>query len=174
MLDIRCRYGNIPIVRTTDLAWAAGLFEGEGCFFYARPSKAHRYGVAGATLAMTDLDIVERFAEVMGFGLVRKMTNQGPPTRKQMYVWRAGGFEHVQATAGLLWKWLGPRRREQVRFAFTSFNAFPRTRQKHGRTDRCIVEDCETMLRDNRGARGLCGKHYQRLRLWGDVRHAEV
>jgi hypothetical protein len=67
-----------------DLAWAAGLFEGEG-YVEHRPNGCGRT-TRGLGLAMTDLDVVERFQKVVGVGAVR-----GPYTNrrnKPLYVWK--------------------------------------------------------------------------------------
>ena len=58
------------------IEWAAGLFEGEGCI-----TTNHRIKIA-----MTDKDVVEDFARVVGFGDVREQ--QRPPHRTQ-YEWQA-------------------------------------------------------------------------------------
>jgi hypothetical protein len=64
-------------LKTSDIFWLAGLLEGEGCF-----------GLSGAggsiriSLNMTDLDIVERAANLLG-GQVKK--RKLSPNRKQVY-----------------------------------------------------------------------------------------
>jgi hypothetical protein len=94
-------------VRREELAWAAGLFEGEGCFSAGSP-----YGQK-AQLAMTDEDVVRRFHRVVGFGNVHEYT-QKVPDRKPMFWWRAHSFENFQALVAMLWPWLGERRRERA------------------------------------------------------------
>src|SRR5712691_1669149 len=49
--------------REVEIAWAAGLFEGEGCFTQNR-------GRPVARLTTTDVDIVVRFAEAIGWGMI--------------------------------------------------------------------------------------------------------
>lgn len=88
------------------LAWAAGLFEGEGCFGAYHRQK-HR--IVKASLAMTDGDVVRRFAAVIGIGQIR-----GPylkrPGEKPMYEWFVGSAPDVLAVINLLSPWLGIRR----------------------------------------------------------------
>jgi hypothetical protein len=51
-----------------EIAWAAGLFEGEGCISYIRPWG--REPDIQAALAMTDEDVVRRFDEIVDRGRV--------------------------------------------------------------------------------------------------------
>jgi hypothetical protein len=97
-----------------DIAWAAGLFEGEGCcYLRKRNDRQGRY--VRMEVAMTDRDVIERFAQAVGFGKVDGPW--GPYGRGTLPVfrWTVAGFERVQAAAAMVWPWLSPRRREQVR-----------------------------------------------------------
>ena len=49
--------------RYTDIVWAAGLFEGEGCI-YIHPTKIY----VQLIIVMTDLDVMERYVDVVGHG----------------------------------------------------------------------------------------------------------
>lgn len=95
-----------------DLAWAGGLFEGEGCISttsLAGGRPAHCMGIR-VQLEMGDLDVVERFHRIVGVGTLR-----GPRWRKgykrPLHVWSTYNFEHAQAVIAMLWPWLGERRR---------------------------------------------------------------
>ena len=52
--------------RYTDIVWAAGLFEGEGCI-YINPTRIY----VQLILNMTDLDVMERLVNVAGYGNLR-------------------------------------------------------------------------------------------------------
>jgi hypothetical protein len=108
------------VYEKTDLAWAAGLFEGEGCI---SAGWDRRVGLKGgprsypiATIGMTDRDVIEHFLAVMRFGRIH---SQSPGStrreRKVMWYWKTRGFEEVQATVAMLWPWLGNRRRQRAR-----------------------------------------------------------
>jgi hypothetical protein len=102
-----------------NLAWAAGLFEGEGSISIHQ----RRNGIVH--LAMTDADVVERFAKVMGFGRIyHHPQDKRKATYKPLINWVAGSFEHVQAAIAMMWPWLGTRRQsraiEVLRVAQTS------------------------------------------------------
>lgn len=93
-----------------DLAWAAGLFEGEGCFTFrqdGRPSPA-------AQVCSTDEDVVKRFAETMKFGSIHSyVKNKGK--NKTVWVWSASRFETFQATVALFWNELSFRRKARAK-----------------------------------------------------------
>lgn len=93
-----------------DYAWAAGLFEGEGCLTWLK--RPGQYNYPTTTLSMTDEDVVRRFAAIIGIGKVtmRKLK----PNRKQEWQWRAFGaaaMAHLDETIG---PWLGSRRRAKL------------------------------------------------------------
>jgi len=92
-----------------DLAWAAGLFEGEGSWSPIRRDSGNPR--LTAQLGMTDLDTVDRFEAIAGRG-VRSIIKAN--RAKPLYHWRIAGYEHVQALAAMLWPWLSQRRRGRV------------------------------------------------------------
>jgi hypothetical protein len=85
------------------VAWAAGLFEGEGCITMSD-------GHVVLQLKMTDEDIVRRFDDIVGYGRV-----YGPYSyserRKPFWVWLVQG-DAVFSILELLAPWLGERRRK--------------------------------------------------------------
>lgn len=91
------------------LAWAAGLFEGEGCFSFSDS----RVRQVSAALNMTDEDIVRRFRAIVGFGAIYEVAPQKSHWKKQ-WRWRASTFEQVQALMAAFWPWLGVRRRARA------------------------------------------------------------
>jgi hypothetical protein len=96
-----------------ELAWAAGFFDGEGCFSY---SERARYGVA--TIGQTDIRALERFRGAVGLGNIYGPYDYRYPGRMSKRPWwnyRAHRREHVQAIVAMLWFKLGPIKREQAR-----------------------------------------------------------
>ena len=92
-------------------AWAAGLFEGEGCFNVTqRPSGKVQ---VQARLAMTDRDIVERFAQVVGVGTVTDGRKRRP-NEKRIYEWYVNEATKVIAVIDMLLPWLGERRKAKA------------------------------------------------------------
>jgi len=88
-----------------DLAWQAGLFDGEGSFF-----KVGRRGGC-ASLSMTDKPSVVRYQSILGIGKVTKRDNS---PFKPVYECRVCSFEHVQYVASILWAWLGEAKKKDA------------------------------------------------------------
>lgn len=96
-----------------DIAWAAGLFEGEGCLTLGQERRGKRY--VGARLGTTDHDIVERFARIVGFGTInRKRPPSTPEHWKTVWEWSTQSAPGVREVIDLFWDYLGERRRERA------------------------------------------------------------
>lgn len=94
-----------------EIAWAAGLFEGEGCMAVYQT----KYGAKiqpQVRLAMKDADVVERFATIVGCGHLRSVPAKGncSPMR-EWYVYEA---VKVREVIGLLLPFFGDRRRAKA------------------------------------------------------------
>ena len=108
-----------------DLAWAAGLIEGEGCIYSSMRSTGVRGGRAvwHLTVQMTDEDVLRRLAAVIGLGNVcgpYKNKGDGKKAYKPIWSWTVSSRTHVYAVLVALWPWLGARRREKVREALAA------------------------------------------------------
>jgi hypothetical protein len=88
--------------RSEEIAWAAGLFEGEGCFAYT-PNHVR------ADLAMTDHDTVRRFGAVVGVGRYYEKKKYASHHQQQL-VWRVTDRAGVEAVLEMFRPWLSPRR----------------------------------------------------------------
>ena len=112
-----------PCIRSRErLAWAAGLFEGEGCFSAQRSQTGFN---PKAMLMMTDFDRVIEFYEVLGFGNFQTREGRlrlGHKCKEQLE-WNACRFELFQATVAFLWNWLGPRRRGRAKELLIQYHA---------------------------------------------------
>ena len=96
------------------IAWAAGLFEGEGSIVLRRNTTTG--GVELRLLMnMTDQDVVERFGAVVGCGLVRpvKRCRSIPEHWKDQWRWTAVGLDAYELLQRLL-PYLGNRRSERA------------------------------------------------------------
>lgn len=94
-----------------EVAWAAGLFEGEGCFVHLKPQPKDRFARFGMSLQMCDEDIVRRFAEIAGFGSVGTLATPSMETRQRKPAWRWRGYGvKAEAFARLLQPHFGVRR----------------------------------------------------------------
>lgn len=93
---------------TTDIAWAAGLFEGEGSIV------PHRRRLS---LEMTDEDVVRRFVAIVGHGAVRRVIRQNRVNRENhhiVYTWESGKWSATERIALALLPYLGTRRRAKM------------------------------------------------------------
>jgi hypothetical protein len=127
----------LPVVATAvvqsthrrQLAWAAGLFDADGCFSY---TDGARIGCASITQA--DSSVLHRFRESVGVGKIYGpyvARHQDSWSRKPHYFYRAQRFEDVQAVIAQLWFMLGPSKRQQ---AVSVLKRIPRTcRRGHAR-----------------------------------------
>ena len=95
-----------------ELAWAAGFFDGEGCFSY---TDRGRHGVA--TIGQTDMRPLERLRQAVLVGKIYGPYDKKHPGRvskRPQWNYRAHRREHVQAIAAMLWFKLGPVKRRQA------------------------------------------------------------
>lgn len=94
------------------IAWAAGLFEGEGCITsIKKQTKVGTSVHARLILNMTDLDVVERFVEIVG-GNKDKIRRVDRGKNKLQYVWECTRRDEVFRIFFMLSPWLGTRRQE--------------------------------------------------------------
>jgi hypothetical protein len=116
------------------LAWAAGLFDGEGTIvaLVRRSRNSHaRDLIIGVSQAGEHAErLLERFrAAVGGLGRVYRVHGATRPAAwKVGYMWRSGRFEAVQQVVCLLWPWLGPAKRAQASMALRNYRDYPRMR----------------------------------------------
>lgn len=86
-----------------DVAWAAGLFEGEGCI-------TPRGRTSGELiLGTTDLDVVERFREVVGLGGI---STEPRPPYKTLFRWSVTNAADCTTVLNALLPFFGERRTE--------------------------------------------------------------
>jgi hypothetical protein len=96
-----------------EVAWLAGLLEGEGYFGVIRShvgGKVYVYPRIGVT--MTDRDVVQRAVTIMGAGKVHPVKPYGA-SRKPQYRLHISGRRAAE-WMGCLRPWMGERRREQI------------------------------------------------------------
>lgn len=94
-----------------EIAWAAGLFEGEGSWGVYGQTRGTV--MATAALGMTDRDVVEKFHRIVGVGAVHVRTTERA-NHKTMHVWTVGKAESVRGLVEMFRPWLGSRRLERA------------------------------------------------------------
>jgi len=124
------------VQESTDVAWAAGLFEGEGHF-----------GKKGqASLASIDEDVVRRFHKIVGVGtVIEGRTRVGRP----FWNWRVSSRDGTLGVGELFEPFLSERRRAQLEVtrewysralhspkkSAAMFKVWEQRREQHGRVD---------------------------------------
>jgi hypothetical protein len=97
---------------TLDVAWAGGLFEAEGSVSHSLPKGRKTFR---ATLDVSQRGegrppaVLVRFREIVGAGSLFG------PYRGYLYYWRSHDAGLIGSVVTLLWPWLSPERREQIR-----------------------------------------------------------
>lgn len=111
------------MLQTTDIHWLAGLLEGEGYFgFHGDPKRGGKAGSLRILLGMSDLDVIERARDLMGFKplLFRRKPNRlatKPCWQFSLCGRRAAGWMMI------LYPLMGERRRARIRGALEQWRA---------------------------------------------------
>lgn len=92
-------------------AWAAGLFEGEGCISIV----GRRVQLS---LNMTDEDVVRRLHCVVGVGAVYGPLQPRMAHYKPQWRWTVSSRADVALVLSMFWPWLGDRRKTKAREIF--------------------------------------------------------
>lgn len=109
---------------TTELAWAAGLFDGEGTVFASATLHGERRRVRlCAAVAMTTVETVQRFHSAVGVGAINGPYQKQGPRRKPQWIWRAGSEADVRGVIAAIWPWLSEPKRRQAVEAFAARDA---------------------------------------------------
>jgi predicted DNA-binding protein (UPF0251 family) len=108
-----------------DLAWAAGLIEGEGCIFARTPGPNRKTQGRNffVTVAMTDEDVIRKLHGVLKVGTVTGPYFSKQPRRKPRWAWQTNTFEAGQAVAAAIWPWLCSRRRARIKEALAIYHS---------------------------------------------------
>jgi hypothetical protein len=115
--------------RDFEAAWASGLFDGEGTFgAYARPDTRPSWRGAKMSIpqaSATDVpETLLRFRSAVGVGTVTgpRMV-PSPWSRLPQYRWQATGRHVCTAAIKVIWPWLGPVKRAEIRAAVEHLDA---------------------------------------------------
>ncbi len=149
--------------RGEEIAWAAGLFEGEGSITTQRSSHpgSKRLRVR-FSMSMTDKDVVERFHGIVGCGTVSGPTWHSGSTKPQ-WRWHACRPEAVGALVAMFRPYLGKRREATLLRCLREYQEQPPARNFQREKTHCphghIYDEANT-YRDSRGARHCraCGR----------------
>jgi len=96
------------------LAWAAGLFDGEGHARCQRYKNGRQYQLS-LVVGQRHTEVLDRFQEAVEIGKIYSSPSK-PVHRYCVYT-----FEKVQYVVVQLWPWLGSVKRDQITQAFNLY-----------------------------------------------------
>ena len=106
-------------MKDTEIAWLAGIIEGEGTFFKRGAGRSK--GLYVFALEMCDKDIVERACFVFGYGNVKPAKVRGLG-KKDRWIWRFEKCSELCRLGSAILPWLGERRAMVVNQMLTDLN----------------------------------------------------
>lgn len=107
------------------IAWAAGLFEGEGSVVLRIQNER---AVIALSLGSTDLDVLERFKSVVGAGQIGRESRSSSLGNKPFWRWRCAAQADVARLTDMLLPFMGERRRNAFERAWHRFANQPAAR----------------------------------------------
>ena len=119
--------------RETDRAWAAGFFDGEGCFHASRRYRKgnNYYSNIKAAISQTDPEVLEKFQRIVGVGSIRGPIDRGrSENHKPTWVWQVQSFNGVGHVFQVLQPYLGSVKIAQGRRAFQLYEETREARNK--------------------------------------------
>lgn len=93
-----------------EIAWVAGIIEGEGCI-----TGFHKSPISGLlAVKMTDEDVVRRLAEITGVGNVTGPLSGGNRSTKPIWAWRITNRKDLARVLLAIAPLMGERRRARI------------------------------------------------------------
>lgn len=135
-------------MESTDLAWLAGLLEGEGCFgiFMKTSTTGEPYPTFRITLKMCDEDVVSRAHHITGLGRVTGPFIPGNPKWSPVWTRQVNKRDDVFALCKALEPWMGERRTAKLHEIYDAYAATGRPQWRHGTRQGYEVHKCKCDL----------------------------
>lgn len=108
---------NKKLSKPAMIGWAAGLFEGEGCFsmrWSAKKGSNNGKRYPALIIVSTDVDVLEKFQSVVNLGRIYKRNKADKLSKKNLYTWQVGSRKEVVEVIEKLWPFLSNRRKESI------------------------------------------------------------
>ena len=117
-----------------NLAWLAGLLEGEGCFLltFKKNKNGTGYPCFCVSMNMNDEDVVMRAANIVGFGNYSGPWLQYNPKHKPFYRWSVVKRDYVYALLVAIYPFMGSRRKAKIETILRTYREYEQRRWKHG------------------------------------------
>jgi hypothetical protein len=98
-------------------AWAAGLFDGEGCSSLLKHRSHEGYLTGELCVTQSSLvgspEVLRRFMMILGAGYISGPYAQRDATM-DVYRWKVAALSDVERVLGVIWPWLGDVKRAQA------------------------------------------------------------
>jgi hypothetical protein len=105
----------------TELAWAAGFFDGEGCTTHRRSNK-EALPYPTLNVSQNNPQTLKRFQDaVCQIGAIYPANHRSGKYSKPMFSFSVSSFEKVQFVISLLWKFLSEQKRGQATRVFNNY-----------------------------------------------------
>lgn len=107
--------GSSPVSDTNWIAWAAGLFEGEGSIFWVQQMRRDKYYFySRLSMNMTDQDVIRKFDTVLG--CIGHVTFKASTIKnhKDKWCWQLTNKQDCKKVIELFWPYLGERRKAKA------------------------------------------------------------
>jgi hypothetical protein len=141
-----CRYGVIEQPReditAVEVAWVAGILEGEGCWSQKRASPSYWW----IAVRMTDEDIILRLRDLTDIGRITEDLRPGRPGCKKAWAWTVTVKQHREWLTVKVWPWMGERRRARITQLWPGVHAVLTQRQSAGLPNRSSGFDSPVRL----------------------------
>lgn len=108
----------------TELAWAAGFFDGEGYTGFRTPG-GRSYRAIRMSIGQMHREPLDRFHRAVGVGFITGPDPQG------MFRWQVNARLDLHRVAALLWHYLGSVKQAQIESAFDRYHAAREERRSH-------------------------------------------
>ena len=98
------------LAKVEDIAWAAGLFEGEGCI---TDTDTRNPNNPLLQMTMTDEDVMKRFIKIVGYGNLTEVNRLAPSQKeywKPQFKWAVRKKKEVKRMLLMFLPYLGERR----------------------------------------------------------------
>lgn len=113
-------------VSNIDIAWMAGLLEGEATFYVRPPRKNSIHKTPVIQIVMTDKEPIEKIAKLLGYKVgTPPMHKGGTKSLYRVNIYGERAFGLTQTIYGLM----SPRRQSQIRLMWAAWQMNPRWRK---------------------------------------------
>lgn len=116
----------MKLTRKEEVAWAAGVFEGEGSIYLRRFAKGKKQNVwvyGGLSMEMVDKDVIYKVQRIFDAGTVIEYIPTTGLGRQLTYRWRVQNRAEFKKVVKLIRPYLGKRRLKKLREVEKSLTA---------------------------------------------------